>query len=99
MKTQLTIALAVIGLSMSVNASASKYSDINQRTHIDNSSMNKISGARLRGMLVGSDRKKRSPGTGDQDCVTQIGNQGSNQSLIGNQQDIIIVGDVINFCQ
>lgn len=98
MKTQFHIALLIIGVSASGLAQAGKYDEINMRTHVDNASMNKIAGARLQGMLVGSDRSS-SPNTGKRDCVTQIGNQNSNQSLIGSQQDVIVIGDVINFCQ
>jgi len=98
MKAKLSIALIVVGLSVSGLASASKYSEINVRTHVDNASLNKIAGARLQGMLAGSDRSP-GPSTGSRDCVTQIGNQDANQSLIGSQQDVIVIGDIINFCQ
>lgn len=98
MKTAFGISILVIGMGFSALASAGKYDEINVRKHVDNQSQNKVLEARLRGMLGGGAQGK-GPATGDRDCITQIGNQNADQSLIGSSQDVIIVGDVINVCQ
>ena len=98
MKTLLGIGILTLSLGIAGTASAGKYDEINMRQHVDNESMNKVADARLRGMLAGQNTGK-GRGTGRRDCITQIGNQNANQSLIGSEQDVIVIGDVINVCQ
>ena len=78
-------------------AYAEKPEEMNLRQHINNRINNKISDARLRGMLAGDKARAGVVESGDSNCVLQIGNYspGSNS----NQQDTIILGDVINLCK
>lgn len=69
---------------------------------MDNQIRNKIANARLRGMLAGAGAKNQVDtvinGEGSK-CVTQIGNLDLDSGSRPNNQDIIILGDVINVCQ
>ena len=80
---------------------ASELKEMNTRKTIDNTSMNKIMSARLRGLLAGelAQRKMGKIGQSDGECGIQIGNSAPQTSLVEASQDIIIVGDTINFCQ
>ena len=61
--------------------------ELNSRQHVDNGSMNKISGAKLRGMLANNGAKFNSNSgiTNKDGCTTQIGNLGNNQSISGRR--------------
>jgi len=92
------ISMLTLLLVIANSANASKYDEINPRQHVDNESMNKVAAARLQGMLAGKNAGQ-DPVAGDRDCSTKIGNQNASQSLIGSEQNVIVIGDVINVCQ
>ena len=95
----LVITVCMVSLNLSA-AIASDKSEMNARQTIDNASMNKIVGARLRGMLAGETAKRGigEAGAPDSGCNTSIGSSDSSSPLDGGVQEIIIIGDIINIC-
>jgi len=106
LKTQYgQVAFAALGLIAAVVLSEPLLADnpetMNERQHIDNRIRNKIANARLRGMMAGIQaRAEINDGIGEEsDCVTQIGNYSLDSGSRPSEQDIIILGDVINVCR
>jgi len=101
MKSKLAIFTICWSFTCWSSVVASENSEMNIRQTIDNASMNKIVGARLRGLLAGetAQRGVAEVGTPEGDCSTNIGNTVAGSPLTGGVQDIIIVGDIISFCQ
>jgi len=101
MKSTITIVTICLSVFYWNKVAASEHTEMNIRQTIDNSSMNKIVGARLRGLLAGetAQRGVSEAGASESDCSTNIGNTVGQTPLTGSVQDIIIVGDIINFCQ
>ncbi len=95
MKHSILTSLVIVALLGASQASAVKPKEMNLRQTIDNGSMNKVSAARLRGMLAGEHAQQQMNQTGN-DCQTQIGSLEDDGSLLGDKQDIIIIGDIIN---
>jgi|GEM_PF-3598219 len=82
--------------------------DINQQTSMSNAVMNKVIHHRLVGMLAEASTRKKSRDQkrqaldaavgGGQGCGVDIGNVGSTGVAGQADQEIVIVGDVINVC-
>lgn len=92
-----TALLLSISLASIVSAHAT---ELNVRQSVGNGSLNKIASARISGIFarapeetVESDKQ-----FGRRGCVTSIGNQTSGTSLVGEPQDVNILGDVTNVC-
>lgn len=98
MKHTILTSLVILTLLGASEASAIKPNEMNLRQTIDNGSMNKVAAARLRGMLAGEHAQQQVNQNGN-DCQTQIGSIEDDGSLLGGKQDIIIIGDIINFCR
>jgi len=104
MKTINYLSAAMIALATTVGSPvyAEKPEEMNLRQHMDPRLRNKLSNARLKGMLAGEKAKSQIaesfPGDQDTKCSTQIGNLALGNSGQSNSQDIIILGDVINYC-
>lgn len=97
-----TLVITVCTVSLNLSAAiASDRSEMNIRQTIDNPSMNKILGARLRGMLAGEAAKRGigEAGVSDSSCNTSIGSSDSSSPLDDGVTEIIIIGDIINICQ
>lgn len=99
--------LFIYGASLLV-ATQCLAADINQPVHLPNKVMNKINQVRLQGLVaeneIGSlvnDELNRSgiSQIGQSGCNLNVGNTVSGNSLLTGDRDVIITGDVINFCK
>lgn len=82
--------------------------DINQPNHIPNDARNKINQVKLRGLLaddefegivedaIGSPESALIDQYG---CSVNIGNTVADNSISTGDRDVIVTGDVINFCK
>lgn len=82
--------------------------DINQPVHLPNKAVNKINQVRLQGLvakdenqqLVEDELNKSGINKIEQfGCNLNVGNTVSSNSLLSGDRDVIITGDVINFCK
>lgn len=82
--------------------------DINQPIHLPNKAVNKINQVRLQGLvakdeigsLVNDELNQSGINQIEQlGCNLNIGNTVSSSSLLSGDRDVIITGDVINFCK
>lgn len=82
--------------------------DINQPNHLPNDARNKINQVRLKGLVADDefegivDDAIGSPGSALIDqygCSVNIGNTVADNSVSSGDRDVIVTGDVINFCK
>ena len=82
--------------------------DINQPTHLPNEARNKINQVRLKGLVADDEFKdiaKDAINPSDLNLVEQygcsvnIGNTVADNSVSSGDRDVIVTGDVINFCK
>lgn len=106
MKAILTILVTVLFLANM--PSLSRAGEINQPSHLPNRVMNKINQVRLLGLTAEEDYEALEddtlnlPGIGTLDqigCNLNVGNTVGDASRTGGSRDVIINGDVINFCK
>jgi len=104
---ELVKAIFILGICViySSPSFAEKPEEMNLRSHMDPKIRNKISNARLRGMLARErveteyqDVIGNGKGGKDSPCSTNIGNHSLNNIGSPTRQDIIILGDIINLC-
>jgi len=94
-------ALATCALIVLSSSAMAGPSEMNVRSGIGNVNMNKVTDARLEGLLeeLESQPELGQLGTPENGCNTIIGHQGKGGLAAGVDQDVIILGDVINLCQ
>ena len=82
--------------------------DINQPTHLPNDARNKINQVRLKGLVADEEFEgiaKDAIGSSDLNlieqygCSVNIGNTVADNSVSSGDRDVIVTGDVINFCK
>ena len=82
--------------------------EINQPIHLPNKAMNKINQVRLQGLVAESENKQlvndelNRAGINQIEqlgCNLNIGNTVSGSSQLSGDRDVIITGDVINYCK
>lgn len=82
--------------------------DINQPVHLPNKAMNKINQVRLQGLVAEDENRKlvsdelNNAGINQIEqlgCNLNIGNTVSGSSQLSGDRDVIITGDVINYCK
>lgn len=94
------IIIGLISLTPYVAVHAGNGFELNVRQNIGNSSMNKISSARLQGMFAQKPEKtvESNKEFGRRGCVTSIASQQDGSNLMGAPTDVIITGDITNVC-
>lgn len=104
----LNLSKYILAVSTSLLAVASLAGDINQPKHLSNESMNKINQVRLYGLVAGGAYKDKIEDElkdsdfdnfGQSGCDVSIGNSRQPNSLSFGERDVIITGDVINYCK
>ncbi|MCU7851825.1 MAG: hypothetical protein KZQ80_06400 [Candidatus Thiodiazotropha sp. (ex Monitilora ramsayi)] len=87
---------------------ASHAGDINQPTHLPNNAMNKINQVRLKGLTARIEnenavsREFQNLGIGRIEqlgCNLNLGNTIVSSGNLSGDRDVIITGDVINYCE
>ena len=82
--------------------------DINQPTHLPNEAKNKINQVRLKGLVADDefeDIAKDAISSSDfglieqYGCSVNIGSTVADSSVTSGDRDVIVTGDVINFCK
>ena len=94
------IIAGLAGLGFTPASQAGDGIQLNVRQNIGNSSMNKISSARLQGIFSEKPKKtvESNKQFGRRGCVTSIASQQSGTSLMDRPRDVVINGDITNVC-
>lgn len=107
MRQILTLVIVSIVFAV-VAAPVATAQQINQPKHIPNNLLNKVTSVRLRGLTLESeirdqvDEELQGAGIDDfvrQDCSLNIGNTNDVSRTASVDRDVVIVGDVVNFCR
>lgn len=109
MNLSLRPALAAVALLLCLQPVA-QAQNINQpKSHLPNDIANKVSNIRLRGLVLEDEVDGELEGQFDDEGILNFGTPGGCSVNLGNtlspgtgasvDKDVIVVGDVINFCQ